>query len=84
MSTIAFRNQGKSNGEICNNYPTVFEHGFVGWGEQDGIYKWFPYMGIFHGALTKEMNKRGFETYQLFLKFFEYVLKLITSPQYSC
>ena len=44
MSTIAFRSQGKSNGDICNNYPTIFEHGFVGWGEQDGIYKWAPYL----------------------------------------
>ncbi len=64
MSTIAFRGQGKNSGEIVNKYPTVFEHGFVGWGEQDGVYKFAPYLGIFHGSLTKEMNKRGFETYQ--------------------
>ena len=64
MSTIAFRSQGKSNGDICNNYPTIFEHGFVGWGEQDGIYKWAPYLGIFHGSLMEEMRKRGYEVYQ--------------------
>ncbi|MBO4382557.1 MAG: hypothetical protein J5847_00530, partial [Clostridia bacterium] len=64
MSTIAFRNQGKTTGDIQNNYPTVFEHGFVGWGEQDGVYKLFPYLGAFHGSLTKEMNSRGYETYQ--------------------
>ncbi|MBQ5684638.1 MAG: hypothetical protein IIV27_03265 [Clostridia bacterium] len=61
MSTIAFRNQGKSNGDICNNYPTVFEHGFVGWGEQDGIYKWAPYLGVFHRPLVKEHRNRGDE-----------------------
>lgn len=64
MSTIAFRSQGKSNGDICNNYPTIFEHGFVGWGEQDGIYKWAPYLGFFHGSLMEEMRKRGYEVYQ--------------------
>ena len=35
MSTIAFRGQGKTAGDICNKYPTVFEHGFVGWGVAD-------------------------------------------------
>lgn len=64
MSTIAFRSQGKSSGDICNNYPTIFEHGFVGWGEQDGIYKWAPYLGFFHGSLMEEMRKRGYEVYQ--------------------
>ena len=64
MSTIGFNNLGKNSGDICNKYPTVFEHGFVGWGQQDGIYKYVPYLGGFHGSLVEEMNKRGFETYQ--------------------
>lgn len=64
MSTIAFNNLGTNSGEINNNYPTFFLHGFVGWGEQDGVYKYVPYLGGFHGSLTQEMNKRGFETYQ--------------------
>ena len=64
MSTIAFRGQGKTAGDICNKYPTVFEHGFVGWGEQDGVYKWAPYLGVFHGSLMEELRKRGYEVYQ--------------------
>ena len=64
MATIAFEKQGVNSGDISNNYPTIFLHGFVGWGEQDGVYKYVPYLGGFHGSLTQEMNKRGYETYQ--------------------
>ncbi len=64
MSTVAFRGLGKNSGEIQNNYPTIIEHGFVGWGEQDGVYKYVPYMGVFRGSLVKELRRRGYEAYQ--------------------
>ena len=64
MNTIAFNNKGANSGEVKNNYPTIFEHGFVGWGQQDKIYKYAPYLGVFHGSLVEEMNRRGYETYQ--------------------
>lgn len=64
MSTLSFRGTGKNTGEITNNYPTVFEHGFVGWGQQDKVYQYAPYLGVFHGSLADEMNRRGYEVYQ--------------------
>ena len=63
MSTIAFKDQGKNSGEITNNYPTFFLHGFVGWGQADGCNNYVPYWGGFHGNLIDEMNSRGYECY---------------------
>ena len=36
-----------------NNYPTVFIHGFLGWGEFDGVNKKVPYFGFFGGNLME-------------------------------
>ena len=34
-----------------NNYPTVFVHGFIGWGEEDGLTSklGIDYFGLKHG-----------------------------------
>lgn len=45
------------------NYPYVFVHGLMGWGEYDIQYKLMPYWGMFGGELMKKLNKNGFDCY---------------------
>lgn len=47
-----------------NKYPTVFVHGFIGWGEEDGLCSklHIDYFGLNHG-LQKWLREQGFETY---------------------
>ncbi len=45
-------------------YPTIFVCGFVGWGEQDGVNKLFPYWGITKKrALLPHLRLKGYEVY---------------------
>lgn len=45
-------------------YPTIFVHGFVGWGERDGVGKLFPYWGITRKrALMPHLRLKGYEVY---------------------
>ncbi|MDD6807638.1 MAG: hypothetical protein PUD72_04210 [Oscillospiraceae bacterium] len=46
-----------------NNYPTVFIHGFLGWGEFDGVNKKVPYYGFFRGNLMEILRSEGYEVY---------------------
>lgn len=43
------------------NYPYVFVHGLMGWGEYDAHYKIFPYWGMFGGELLSKLEKKGYE-----------------------
>lgn len=47
-----------------NNYPTVFVHGFIGWGEEDGLTSklGIDYFGLKHG-LQDYLRSKGFEVY---------------------
>lgn len=45
------------------NYPYVFVHGLMGWGEYDAQYKLMPYWGMFGGELMKKLEKSGFDCY---------------------
>ena len=63
MSTIAFNDLGKTNGEITNNYPTFMLHGFVGWGSHDGANNLVPYFGCFTGKLQDYLTTKGYEVY---------------------
>ena len=49
--------------ERKNNYPFFFIHGFMGWGENDGIDKIVPYWGGFKMHLMDELRDRGYECY---------------------
>lgn len=45
-------------------YPTVFCHGFCGWGQGDGVNEKAPYWGITKDRdIISVMNKEGFECY---------------------
>ncbi len=45
-------------------YPTIFVHGFVGWGERDGVSKLFPYWGFGKKkALLPHLRLKGYEVY---------------------
>ncbi|MBO4445435.1 MAG: hypothetical protein IK036_01195 [Clostridia bacterium] len=49
---------------MATNYPTVFCHGFMGWGENDGIYKYVPYWGVFQKKnILKHLRDEGYECY---------------------
>lgn len=48
---------------MSNNYPTIFIHGFMGWGEFDGINNVAPYWGVFNGNLMTQLREKGYEVY---------------------
>lgn len=49
---------------MANRYPTVFCHGFMGWGEDDGVYKYAPYWGFFNSKNgMKHLREEGYEVY---------------------
>ncbi|MEG1614836.1 MAG: hypothetical protein RR343_05070 [Oscillospiraceae bacterium] len=45
------------------NYPNIFVHGMLGWGERETVYSKFPYWGMLCGSLTKALNENGYESY---------------------
>ena len=53
----------ESNVEFKNNYPCVFIHGLMGYGEQDFMDVVFPNFGLFNHTFFKHLKARGIETY---------------------
>ena len=50
--------------EFKNNYPSVLIHGFAGWGEDDGMNKYFSYWGMFGSRrLLPYLRGKGYEVY---------------------
>lgn len=49
--------------EWNTNYPYVFVHGLMGWGEYDMQYKLMPYWGMFGGELMHKLDASGFDCY---------------------
>lgn len=49
--------------KVYNDYPTVFIHGFLGCGMDNGFSKIFNYFGSFTKNLELEMGKYGYEVY---------------------
>jgi len=46
------------------NYPTLFFHGFMGWGEQDGVNNYVPYWGILKKRnVLEHLRSEGYEVY---------------------
>ena len=45
------------------NYPYIFVHGLMGWGEYDAQYKLMPYWGMFGGELLGKLDDKGYECY---------------------
>lgn len=43
------------------NYPYIFVHGLMGWGEYDPHYKIMPYWGMFGGELLGKLDGKGYE-----------------------
>lgn len=49
---------------MARNYPTVFVHGFLGWGEEEGINKMADYWGVTPDkSVVKHMRSLGYEVY---------------------
>lgn len=44
-------------------YPYIFVHGFLGWGEDEGINQSLPYWGATACPLVKNLNDAGYECY---------------------
>ncbi len=54
----------KPNQEQWNtNYPYVFVHGLMGWGEYDAHYKLMPYWGMFGCELLGKLEDKGYICY---------------------
>ena len=53
----------ESSVEFKNNYPCVFIHGLMGYGEQDFMDVVFPNFGLFNHTFFKHLKERGIETY---------------------
>ncbi|MBO5396314.1 MAG: hypothetical protein J6A97_05470 [Clostridia bacterium] len=49
--------------EWNTNYPYVFVHGLMGWGEYDLQYKLMPYWGMFGGEPLNKLDRNGFDCY---------------------
>jgi len=64
MSIFSFLFPGKAEApdkDMWNtNYPYVFVHGLMGWGEYDAQYKLMPYWGMFGGNLLKKLESKGY------------------------
>lgn len=45
------------------NYPYVFVHGLMGWGDYDPHYKIMPYWGMFGVELLGKLDKKGYSCY---------------------
>lgn len=49
---------------IKTKYPMVFVHGMFGWGENEGINKYFPYWGTTAGSLKRYLADNEIESYE--------------------
>lgn len=49
--------------EEANEYPFVFVHGLMGWGEYQGVDKMMPYWGTTSGNIPKYLEKQGYDVY---------------------
>ena len=50
--------------KVYNNYPTIFVHGFLGWGSEDDIDKVIHYWGATRNRdLLAHLREEGFECY---------------------
>ena len=45
------------------DYPFVFVHGLMGWGERSMLDPIMPYWGMTTGNLMKYLNSKGYESY---------------------
>lgn len=50
-------------GGNMSNYPNIFIHGLMGYGEEDGADKIFPYWGIGSKNLLRHLREEGYEVY---------------------
>ena len=46
----------------AKQYPFVFVHGMMGWGEAQGIDSFMPYWGTTSGDVLAYLERRGYET----------------------
>lgn len=46
-----------------NEYPFIFVHGLMGWGEYQGVDKMMPYWGTTTGNIPKYLEKQGYDVY---------------------
>lgn len=53
----------EENPALTKTYPYVFVHGFLGWGEDEGIDDDLAYWGGTACDLVKELNEAGYESY---------------------
>ncbi len=66
LSLISLIFPAKPKGEFDSaqwetNYPYIFVHGLMGWGEYDSQYKIMPYWGMFGGELLSKLNAKGYD-----------------------
>ncbi len=46
-----------------NNYPFIFVHGLMGWGEYQEIDKFMPYWGTTSGNIPRYLENQGYDVY---------------------
>ena len=49
--------------EFRNNYPCVYLHGLMGFGEEDTVEKHFAYFGFANTTFFQHMEEKGYECY---------------------
>lgn len=67
MSILSFifpcKEEEIDKSQWSTNYPYVFVHGLMGWGEYDPQYKIMPYWGMFGGELLSKLDDKGYDCY---------------------
>lgn len=58
LSLSAFANEPKGN-----DYPFIFVHGLMGWGEYQGVDKFMPYWGTTAGNIPRYLENQGYDIY---------------------
>lgn len=49
--------------EFQNNYPCIFLHGLMGFGESDAVEQYFKYFGFLNKTFFQHLDERGIEHY---------------------
>lgn len=63
LSLMVIPVQKAAAAEDPSQYPTVFVHGYIGWGSYDRLNDLLPYFGLTTGSVTSDLNGQGSHCY---------------------
>lgn len=63
VSLLALPTSAENSRSAQDEYPFVFVHGLLGWGEESGLYDVLPYWGMTTGNLLNYLQLKGYDCY---------------------